>query len=757
MRRTWLRNMITVAWILGIGTGMTGCQAVSQPAGETPQAPAQEAEAKGRYVETERELPEELAHAWLKDIQVMKDGGVEILAEQYREGEASTYLHYRYDGTEWEKRDSQWLERLEKQPQIYMWEPCVGQDGRYYAGTVDEAGRYHLYQKTETGEVQEILEDVFLPSKEDGTAEWGMRPSGIEVNEKGEILLIEQELAHLYRQDGTLAFTMEQDPLQNSSQKGTWILRGEDYITFLDGDIVRYDLKNGEILERIVCEGGASREEGSGVLAIDDADGIYLAGRSGLSHINQGASLWEQMIDGNMTAMGMQDLYLAGWVLGEDGDFYGIFQGEFSDGIRLFHYSYDADIAAVPPVTLTVYSLKDVASVHQAATMMQRLNPDVRVEYRVAVEDGEESVQEDMIRSLNMELLNGKGADVLILDGLPADTYREKGILLDMRELFETIDRETPLLPAVLEDFTEADGGIYRMPIRLSFPAVMGEPDAIEVLGTLEGMGRYEGSLPLLPRNNYENILRLVANIRYEELWNEAGEMPDEATLIRYLEAVKAIGEQNGAKTEYSKAELEAAGQRYHSNYVEARGMANVPVPYDRNEAAAVVMEYPSVYSTTLSWAVVDKRPGREPQTVSDIYFPLSMVGINQASGQQEAAQEFVQLLYSEEVQKVEFFQSERDGFPVQIGALESWKDLERSVNIGTGSPEGYFLMGKWPERERREQLVAMVSSLSEPVVVDETVMGMIVDGAKGYLDGKETVQEAAAGIYRQISLYDAE
>ena len=47
------------------------------------------------------------------------------------------------------------------------------------------------------------------------------------------------------------------------------------------------------------------------------------------------------------------------------------------------------------------------------------------MDYRIAVEDEYGKVTEDVIRALNTELLNGKGADVLILDGLPMETYKK--------------------------------------------------------------------------------------------------------------------------------------------------------------------------------------------------------------------------------------------------------------------------------------------------------------------------------------------
>lgn len=760
--KKWICKVTAAVLILSIGAAAAGCgkQQEEQKIPSKIQTPGQEQEnvARGRYLETEVELPEDLAKATLAEFSTGADGKMEFMSVLYQDdGTLAQVPHYTFDGTEWTKKDSSWILQLLEQESLSLWNLCCGQDGRYYVGGLDADKQYHLFQSEETG-YREILEEVFLPENQDTGSGRGMRLSDVEVNEAGDILLIEMEKAYLYRPDGTFAFMMEQDERNNLSQRGTKIFYTDEYITFLDGDIVRYELKEGTITETIPCEDRSVSEEGNGIIIRDDDGGIFLAGRSGFSHINRGASLWEQMIDGNLTTMGMQNLYLAGWAQGNKDDFYGIFMGEFSDGLKVFRYAYDADIAAVPPVTLTVYSLKDVASVHQAASLMQKNNPDVRVEYRVASQDGEEAVQEDVIRSLNMELLNGRGADILLLDGLPADTYQEKGILTDMRELFADINEKTPLLPFVVENFTEPDGSIYQMPIRLSFPAGLGEPDALEAMQSLRGMKEYQGSLPLLSRNNYENIMRMVATLRYEELWGSGDEVPDEETLITYLETVKAIGEQNGAKTEFTRAELEnPVGIGYYGNDATIRGMEETPVGYDSGESSASVMEFRSVYSTTLPWGVAKNRPGIQPRSFDGIYFPLSLVGINQASGQKEAAAEFVRLLYSEEIQKIEFFQDKNEGFPVQVQALHSWKDLERSVNIGTGSSGGYHLVAAWPDEEQRTQLVNLVTSLEKPVVVDQTMMKMMVDGAKGYLDGNETAKEAAGKIHRQIRLYHAE
>ena len=63
----------------------------------------------------------------------------------------------------------------------------------------------------------------------------------------------------------------------------------------------------------------------------------------------------------------------------------------------------------------------------QAASMFQLAHPDVRVELIDGQTEAGSTTVSDTIRALNTELLSGNGADVLVLDGLPADAYIEKG------------------------------------------------------------------------------------------------------------------------------------------------------------------------------------------------------------------------------------------------------------------------------------------------------------------------------------------
>ena len=67
-------------------------------------------------------------------------------------------------------------------------------------------------------------------------------------------------------------------------------------------------------------------------------------------------------------------------------------------------------------------------------------------------------VTSDDIRTLNTELLSGNGADVLLLDGLPTQSYIDKGILEDITDLSEELMSSGEYLESMMKN-TVQDGG----------------------------------------------------------------------------------------------------------------------------------------------------------------------------------------------------------------------------------------------------------------------------------------------------------
>ncbi|MBS5064362.1 MAG: hypothetical protein KHZ58_11345 [Hungatella hathewayi] len=731
------------------GSGQTGETPVKESTSGEP--PSGETAAMGRYKEETVGLPDEMKDELYYTAFQGKDNKMELYTGKRNENsEIVEICRYVYDNNMWVKDEAWWGPALQQQYDISFKTVIYGMDNRYYLAGMDVDYRYHLYKVSEDGTAVELIEDVFEPQS---SRRFGMIPQKVSVTAEGDILLCNASEAYLYGQDGEKKYTMTYDYQGNEDDKNMFV-DGNEFVTILEGAVVRYSLLDGQVKETIPYDGLQSGRNGvSAVLFSDGTDGIYIANENGLSHINKGGTVWENIIDGSLNSMGMRSLNMKAYMMGGSDDYYGFYTDQHGLNIMMCHYTYDKNMASVPPVTLNVYALYDNSTVRQAAALLQKDNPDVRVEFRAAIQDDSGAMTEEVIRSLNTELLNGKGADVLILDGLPVDSYIEKGVLMDMRELFARIQFETPLCTNILDGFTGEDGSVYEMPARVAMPAAMGGEKAIAAFSSMEAMASYQGEHPLLSAETYENLLRLVANIQYQELFGNGIEGLSEELLQKYLEAVKAIGESNGSRVEFTEDEMNVA---MANNNVVPKGIRGYAMSYDREMSDGGLEYLDSIFSTALLWVVMDKHPEASLEPVNGVYFPSSIVGINQATKVKEAAEEFVRYLFSTPVQKENFY----DGFPVQMEALEflSTDDSNANVYYSIGSSFGdYELTGGWPSKEKCEYVLKMIPQLTVPVDVDENVMGMIVSESKEYFEGKETSAQAASKISQKIRLYLAE
>ena len=66
--------------------------------------------------------------------------------------------------------------------------------------------------------------------------------------------------------------------------------------------------------------------------------------------------------------------------------------------------------------------------------------------YEYAVESDGSGNPEDAIDTLNTQLLNKEGPDLLLLDDLPVDSYIERGVLEDLTDYVEGLVSDGTIL-----------------------------------------------------------------------------------------------------------------------------------------------------------------------------------------------------------------------------------------------------------------------------------------------------------------------
>ncbi len=724
---------------------ITDSQGSSASADQRAGREEKEPGAVGRYKETQISLPKSVEEQAYVGFLKGQGGNLELYTVKKDETTMKVVDAFRYiclDGV-WQCDEDWEGNGILKENGIQFANVAYGLDGKYYVGGTDEDYTYHLFRLEGDGSAAEILEEIFLPK--DGNT-YGMHPPKFEILEDGRIVVYDFYEVNVYDASGKRMFAMAKDFSGSTGDRRGFCEDGE-FVTVFEDQIIRYSLETGKAGETVGFDEIKGSREAVELFG-DGNGGIYVVNETGVSHANKGGTLWEVLIDGSLTRLGMRSLYLQKFMEGDQQDFYGVFTGEWEKGIEMFHYQYDPDLASVPPSALTVYSLEDNSTVRQAASLFQSQHGDVRVEVRTAA-DNDGQVTEEMIQGLNTELLSGKGADVLILDGLSADSYIEKGILMDLSDVVGELERSGDMMDNLLDGFKREDGTVYQVPIRTSFPLLVGEQKALQAYFTLDTMARYQGERPLMRIDNYENMLRKIACLRYEELFETDGAV-ERDRLIKYLETVKALGDANGSKWTFTEDESE---KYFVTNHVAADGITGSFTEYDRGVCDSGIEQMRGYWDLCIPAEVRNRHSESRFMSAGKIYLPKGMAAINRSTANEELAKEFIRCLVSYEVQKEDLM----DGYPVNKRALELWVETDRpEYSVGSGYGD-YHISGVWPSLEARQEIAGMLEGLTVPVVVDQTIMRMIIEGSREYLEGKATVDQAADGIMRKLSIYMAE
>ena len=252
--------------------------------------------------------------------------------------------------------------------------------------------------------------------------------------------------------------------------------------------LLRYDIATGNKLGESACN---FVDINTAMLLTEDAQ--YLVDATGLYRQTLDGDKWEQIFNGEGSSLSAPANVITGMAL-DGGDGYYIALST-SMGPRVIHYTWSDETPSLPDTELTVFSLKDYPILRQAISEYQTQNPNVKVTLQIPSVEG--ATTEDVIRALNTEILNGSGPDILVLDDLPAQSYAEKGVLLDLNSV-------DGLLEGVLPNLTTAQtygDNIYQIPAQFTIPVIVSktgttQPDSMSTL--LQQIQANSGDVPYL-------------------------------------------------------------------------------------------------------------------------------------------------------------------------------------------------------------------------------------------------------------------
>ena len=445
-----------------------------------------------------------------------------------------------------------------------------------------------------------------------------------------------------------------------------------------------------------------------------------------------------------------QTLYLLGspWVwrranaVTSDGVLYTWLQ-YFDQGI-LMQYTPNPS-GKIEPEVLTVWSLEKIDAIQAAVCHWNHTNATPIFRYETAQND------EDLIR-LNLELSNGQGPDVLILDGLDVPAY------LDFMATLDGLDTEG-VYENLLEPFT-VSGQLLAIPSRMN-PWLLGRTatgtrkaeslsDFADLVTTSTGVLDLSADF-----GNAYRYYDALYNVTYAEdvfdqwypAWQDAifenGRFREDA-FREFLTETKRLVEH------YSLGTLADAGLEERDYFTATDdsifgNSAKRPFPYTLAAANYVGLhsywwDTDPVKPQEPIPCIIDGIPGPDG---TGITVPKHIAAVR-AGGNEAAGQAFVKLLLDEKMQLggQYYDNGSADGYPVK------WTAIDRLI----AKKEGYLNQSFAVENDFNRTLEGL-----RAVLIADIPYEAALEAALGYYTGELTLDDAIAQVQKRTALYLAE
>ena len=733
-RKIWKRAAVFML-SSGLIAGMfTGCGRRSQEE-KAPQA-------KGRFVESEIALPEGTGRP------LGMEYGEEGLRLYTSSADEQYYQSYIYENDMWSApREEKWLTDGKERLGMNLVDIYLGRDGKNYA-TAETGQGIHLLTAEEDGTARDVT-----PFKEADQETADI--SDVTVLRDGTIGIGEYRNAMVeFYKAGELVFSTE--GIQAGSEEQIMLEASDKTIALVGQDTTSIEFYSAaDFAKKNTISTGQNLQD---CFLVPGEGGVwYFVNAKGIHRVTEDGSISEMIMDGINGMMNNEvTWFLRRFIMGSEEEFYGLYSNADQDW-KLMKYAFDKEAAAFREETLRILSMKESSTVTLAVNEFKRRYPDVQVEYNTAV-TGEETPTADHIRTLNAELLGGSGADVLILDGLPMESYMEKGVLADLSGLAKGLE-QSGVLSNVIEGTAQKDGKIYAIPARVNIPVLLGtqnEKNACESIDSLYAYAQANPDKRLFGVTSHDLTGMTLFHMFYEEMRTEGGTISEEK-LSSLISAWMQISE-NGDFQKYEKEYFESEESIWP--LLDKSFCTSQTVPEEDTYADVIEMEGLTASQMVYTGA---KKAGNQPQDLKGYYVPKIIAGVNASSEQPKLSNAFLECLFTETVQQTEVW----EGFPVLNSVLETYPDYVESkegqkhtmqysgINFVTG--ERYEETMTYPTREETEALIAMLKELKSPFIQDRIISDTVQKELEKCYTKKQSPEETAKVICRKIDTYLAE
>lgn len=725
--------------------------------------------AMGRYVEEEIDLSEQISNP--KDLCLMEDGSLVIMDSSVG------ILTSKDQGETWTTETPAWFSEM-KANETYISSMYMAPDGTAAviwgeSGEDPEDYTQHLLLILPDGTQVPVESDQV--EEEDYFRQVAFR-------EDGAIFATTNREVYEVQRDGS------SERLLSTDYRPEWIWVRDNLLvidcTWSDEEMpVFYDLGAGttfgdEVLTEFMEENYQDRffngtDYCDTYLLPGEDKTVYVVGKKGIHRHVIGGNMMEQIVDGNLSLLSSPDYWLVDMLQLEGDAFLGLFLGN-----KMVRFTYDPDIPSVPEHMINLYSLRENEDIRGVISRYQMNHPDVFVSYEIGMSEGDSVTREDAIKKLNTKIMAGEGPDLLVMDDLPLRSYVDKGMLLDLTDYLAQYSAQEPLFDNVIEAL-KRDGKAYVAPATIGIPQVAAAAEGLTEMKDLTDLAEIVEKLraenpgkDIIGVSGESGLLKRLAGTS-EPGWITADGALDRTVLGEYLEQCKRIFDaQMDGLDDKIKEYYDGRNERLAEYYGEAADRRDWEIYLDTMSYIGGEQQmmlgwtlaqyaYLEMISLGRNEASADAVAVPMQGQYADVFKPATMLAISAASGQIDAAKDFMNTFLSAEVQ------SDYSGLPLNQAAFDKQFTPKEDIlgddgeytSMATTDADGNMLSYTmyWPSDETIAAFKQELSALTTAYVPDQMLEEAVLKQGTNYMRGEQSLEQALDEIEKAVAIYMAE
>ena len=513
---------------------------------------------------------------------------------------------------------------------------------------------------------------------------------------------------------------------------GRGVVKGETlYVIDHDGTMHLFDLATGKQVESwatpLVNELGME----SFMYAVEEDGSLCYMDSLGLHRMAPGGGMVQNLIEGMGYAF--SDIgFMPGALLALPGGEYLACIGDmYTSEYPLYRYWYDETLEINTEGQILIWAMEESHVLRAAASAFAKRNPTIPVKIEYGRQDGG-ATDADIIRSLNTRLLADDAPDVLVLDGLPVDSYIAGGMLEDLTGLVDI----SQCYPNIMECYVR-DGKAYGYPALFGLPSFWAPAD-----DGMEGKINTLADLADLAEADPDNLVYGGWGSMFDALY--AGYSPlifpdaasvDEEALRAFLEATARIA----AALPITAEETYEHGGFGVSDKPPVQGLAAYveggyggPTRYGADIVGSMENGWHQFVAGGEQY--VQPLPGKG-------YIPVCGVGVPTGAGQKEGAVAFIQTMLDDD--SVQFTSMEQ-GFAAKKSVNDEYFSRDYSGLEPKANPGDYDWDG-------------LIAQYEKPAVMELQLKEKLWEQAQKLYGGGISLDGAVSAVVQNTKTYFAE